>query len=315
MWNEKFPSISSHQHNVSSSFIQPFAELATEHLRLNSSWRDLGSLLAPAKTIKGLHFIPSPFPVKQTDTRTLSCLVDFMGTSCAPVDSTVVFDSLIKLILTYNCELWSQISKYKLESLGSNKLSLQETYFDKPVEKLHLQFCRTILGVSNKTSNLATLGELGRYPLMLHCYVQMIKYWHHIKTTTPKDSLVYKFINYTEQSETQEHCRWLSTKLRCSNHSLLIEQDRYSKLEVAERLCKKCNKVEDEIHFLIECKLYDSVRKKFFSDNNIISIDGNTRDTFMYCLNNKDKNFILNVAKFTTACFELRKIFSNCNLI
>ena len=198
----------------------------------------------------------------------------------------------------------------------------------------------------------------------------MIKYWHHIKTTTPKDSLVYKFINCTEQSETQEHCRWLSTikfilklcsvsyvwedptkikhgalitkcfdhlvkryfkfwhdrvnnnvsccpskkqtqggnklrtyklikndykmetylyhisdrevrrdptKLRCSNHSLLIQQGRYSKLEGAMRLCKKCNKVEDEIHFLIECKLYDSVRKKFFSDNNIISTDG-------YCL-------------------------------
>ena len=62
--------------NVSSSFIQPFAELATEHLRLNSSWRDLDSLLASAKTIKGLHFVPSPFLVKQTDTQTLSCPVD-----------------------------------------------------------------------------------------------------------------------------------------------------------------------------------------------------------------------------------------------
>ena len=39
----------------------------------------------------------------------------------------------------------------------------------------------------------------------------MIKYWHYIKTTTPKDSLVYKFIDYAEQSETQKHCRWLST--------------------------------------------------------------------------------------------------------
>ena len=63
-------------------------------------------------------------------------------------------------------------------------------------------------------------------------------------------------------------------------------------------LCKKCKKVEDEIriHFLIECKLYDSVRKKFFSDgfsdNNIISTDGNTRDAFIYCRNNKDKNFV-----------------------
>ena len=83
------------------------------------------------------------------------------------------------------------------------------------------------------------------------------------------------------------------------------------------RLCKKCKKVEDEIriHFLIEFKLHDSVRKKFFSDgfsdNNIISTDGDTRDAFIYCLNNKGKNFVSNVARFTTACFELRKIFSN----
>ena len=125
--------------------------------------------------------------------------------------SLKLFDSLIKPILTYNCELWSQISKYKLESLECNKISSEETYFDNSAEKLHQQFCRTVLCVSNETSNLTTLGELGRYPLMLHCYVQMIKYWHHIKATTPKDSLVYKFINYTKQSETQEHCRWLST--------------------------------------------------------------------------------------------------------
>ena len=75
------------------SFIQPFAELATEHLRLNSPWRDLDSLLAPAIIVKRLHFAPSPFPVKQTHTRTLSCPVDFTGPSRAPVDSTVVFDT------------------------------------------------------------------------------------------------------------------------------------------------------------------------------------------------------------------------------
>ena len=62
--------------------------------------------------------------------------------------SLKLFDSLIKQILTYNCELWSQISKYKLESLESleaHKLSLEETYFDNPAEKLHLQLCRTAL--------------------------------------------------------------------------------------------------------------------------------------------------------------------------
>ena len=52
--------------------------------------------------------------------------------------SLKLFDSLIKPVLTYNCELWSQISKYKMESMESNKLSLEETYFDNPDEKLQV---------------------------------------------------------------------------------------------------------------------------------------------------------------------------------
>ena len=122
--------------------------------------------------------------------------------------SLKLFDSLIKPIMTYNCEFWNQLSKNKIESMESNKTSLEESYFDAPAKKLHLQFCRTTLGVSNKTSSLVVLGELGRYPLVLNCYVQMIKYWHRIKATTPKESLIVQLINYVEHQETQEHFKW-----------------------------------------------------------------------------------------------------------
>ena len=45
------------------------------------------------------------------------------------------------------------------------------------------------------------------------------------------------------------------TKLRISSHRLKIETGRYLKLKVNKRLCNKCdlNKIEDEIHFLLEC--------------------------------------------------------------
>ena len=39
----------------------------------------------------------------------------------------------------------------------------------------------------------------------------MIKYWHHIKTTTPKESLILQLIHYVEHQETQEHFKWFST--------------------------------------------------------------------------------------------------------
>ena len=76
---------------------------------------------------------------------------------------------------------------------------------------IYVLFCRNVLGVSNKPSSLATLGELGRYPAMLNCYVQMVKYWHHIKTAYSKDSLVYEVINYMENNDKQEQYKWLST--------------------------------------------------------------------------------------------------------
>ena len=106
-------------------------------------------------------------------------------------------------ILTYNCEFWSQLTESKIEAIKSKKLSLEESYFDVPV-KLHLLFCRNVLGVSYKTSNLATLGQLGGYPVMLNSYVLMIKYWHHIKTAYSKDPLVYKVLNYMENDDKQE---------------------------------------------------------------------------------------------------------------
>ena len=92
----------------------------------------------------------------------------------------------------------SQLSKHKIEAINDNKYRLEKLYFDTPGEKLHLQFCRNILGVSNKTSVVATLGELGSYPLMIKSFSQMIKYWHHIETEVDSNSLVYKILSFME---------------------------------------------------------------------------------------------------------------------
>ena len=55
----------------------------------------------------------------------------------------------VKPILTYNREFWSQLTKSKIEAIYSKKISLEECYFDVSAEKLHLLFCRNVLGVSN----------------------------------------------------------------------------------------------------------------------------------------------------------------------
>lgn len=56
-------------------------------------------------------------------------------------------------------------------------------------------------------------------------------------------------------------------KLRGGANRLRIEQGRYVKERVEERLCLLCQekKVEDEHHFLLDCPFYDRERKKLWS--------------------------------------------------
>ena len=100
--------------------------------------------------------------------------IDFEATP-----SLHLFDCLIRPILNYNCEVRNQLSKRNIAAITKDEIQLENLYFDFPAEKMQLQICRNILCVSKKTSVLASLGELGRYPLMLSCYI-LLKLIHLI---------------------------------------------------------------------------------------------------------------------------------------
>ena len=51
------------------------------------------------------------------------------------------------------------------------------------MKKLHLKFCKRVLGVHSKSTNIAVFGELGRTPLV-------IKYWFRIKSPSFSNTLV-----------------------------------------------------------------------------------------------------------------------------
>ena len=86
---------------------------------------------------------------------------------------------------------------------------------------------------------------------------------------------------------TKREKRQCMSKLRCSNHSLAIEVGRHKKLQINKRLCPKRNEIEDEIHFISSCALFDTVRKKFIQE--IIEID----QTFSQL---DDEIFLLNLS-------------------
>ena len=61
-----------------------------------------------------------------------------------------LFDSMIVPILTYGCEVWG-------------------VYNYKEVNKLHIRFCKYLLGVKKQTPTYAVYGELCRVPLSVIC--------------------------------------------------------------------------------------------------------------------------------------------------
>ena len=66
--------------------------------------------------------------------------------------------------------------------------------------------------------------------------------------------------------ENLEH-RKAITKLRTSSHNLLIETGRWNNIQRDQRICKNCtmDKIEDENHFLFECKMYTHDREELYN--------------------------------------------------
>jgi hypothetical protein len=62
------------------------------------------------------------------------------------------------------------------------------------LEKLHLQFCRNILGVRTTTPNIMTYGELGRTPIdILWIKLRIVNFWNRFISNEEKFScILYK---------------------------------------------------------------------------------------------------------------------------
>ena len=75
-----------------------------------------------------------------------------------------LFDCYITSILCYASEVWGCIK-------------------GKAVERVHVDFCKRLLGIKRLTNNSMMYAELGRVPLRANKLFNMIRYWHRILKT------------------------------------------------------------------------------------------------------------------------------------
>ena len=100
------------------------------------------------------------------------------------------------------------------------------------------------------------------------------------------------------------------TKLRLSNHGLMIEKGRHLNIEKNCRFCPFCPQlVETEMHFLLECICLSTIRTEFFEKvlekvPYFIHLDNDRRFVFLM----SDDNIIPLTAKYTFRMMEARNL-------
>ncbi len=99
--------------------------------------------------------------------------------------------------------------------------------------------------------------------------------WKHHCSTKPK---LRTYVTFKQDTKVAAHItcnlskyeRSLISQLRLGILPIRIETGRYTNTDVAERICLLCeeDKVENEVHFLFECSLYDAERNQFETSMN-----------------------------------------------
>ena len=113
-----------------------------------------------------------------------------------------LFDTLVKPIMTYNSEvtyLDTFISLYRAKkraSTNDNKIDLFNFIDKTPIENLHLSFCKYVLGIRKKASNLAVRLEFGRLPVDNFIKSQTLLYFTRLYTTKLNPLLKESFLPF-----------------------------------------------------------------------------------------------------------------------
>ena len=106
------------------------------------------------------------------------------------------------------------------------------------------------------------------------------------------------------------------TKFRLSNHKLMIEIGRHQNTHKELRICPFCTKVEDEIHFLINCHTFRYIRAVLFKKVEEVSQLRNIKDMdakSLFKLLLEQENTLQIVAKYITKTMELRDFLIECH--
>ena len=108
-------------------------------------------------------------------------------------DAIGLFDVTVSPVTLYAVEHWGILS-LPASSFQSRE-SLLKAWESFMSETINQKLCRLLLSCHKKSSRLAMIGELGRYPLLVRSLVQTIKYKWSIMRRSNDNSLVSEAVS------------------------------------------------------------------------------------------------------------------------
>ena len=93
------------------------------------------------------------------------------------------------------------------------KCKKENPYFDNIYsgslcEKIHLKFCKFILGAHKRTTNIAVFSELGRFPLYFNIIKCMLLYWYRLENLGKEFPLLKEAYNETKLLYLSKKTTW-----------------------------------------------------------------------------------------------------------
>ena len=102
---------------------------------------------------------------------------------------------------------------------------------------------------------------------------------------------------------------------RLRSHNLEIERGRHTRPQtpIANRICRRCltTQVDDEIHFLMQCNMFELDRKALLSEAGKYITNSNTQcdtEQFKSIMSSENHAIINALAKYIYLCFEKKVV-------
>ena len=149
---------------------------------------------------------------------------------------------MVEPILLYNCEISQAIlpEKTDMEKFKKNMWKHGEE-----LEKVVYGFLRQTLGIHKKTTRIGILSEVGKYPLCMRVFIQIIKYYVRLHTT--QSALLQNTLEDARRMNHKGKNNWLKIA-----HFLLkaTNLDQTTSEEIREEQGKFIRRFTTELHRL-----------------------------------------------------------------